>query len=94
MASVGTAGVGKLRAAHEFAETLRQSNRQGLEADGNPLEQTAPFSLSKKTGEGGVGDEQPRSPCLRLGLAEASHSDLRPAGLCAVLDRLGDPSDA
>ncbi len=88
IALVGTAGVGKSRVAHEFAETLRQADWQVLEAECNPLEQTVPFSLLKKLVQSASAMGNPY-PVRTMELAEDAsvHSDLWPAGLCAVLDQ-------
>src|SRR5262245_21510775 len=93
IALVGTAGVGKSRVVHEFAESLRQRDWQVLEAECNPLEQTVPFSLLKKLLQGALGASNP-FPAHTLAAAEGTsvHSGLWPAGLCAVLDQpVSDP---
>ena len=88
VALVGTAGVGKSRMAHEFAESLRQNDWQVLEAECNPLEQTVPYSLLKKllqvvlqAGELSPGDAS------ALTEGAPANADLWPAALCAVLDQ-------
>ena len=93
VALVGTAGVGKSRMAHEFAEGLRQQDWQVLEAECNPLEQTVPYSLLKKLLQAVLraGDLSPEDAAVPAEEA-AAHADLRPAALCAVLDRpVADP---
>ncbi|MGE0290028.1 MAG: AAA family ATPase [Bradyrhizobium sp.] len=87
-ALVGTAGVGKSRMAHEFAEDQRQQGWQVVEAECNPLEQNVPYSLLKKLLQALL-----RAGDLSLESAAApaegapTHSDLWPAALSAVLDR-------
>jgi class 3 adenylate cyclase/tetratricopeptide (TPR) repeat protein len=93
VALVGTAGVGKSRMAHEFAESLRQQDWQVVEAECNPLEQNVPYSLLKKLLQavlhaGNLSLESVSAP------AEAAipNANLWPAALCAVLDRpVADP---
>lgn len=87
IALVGTAGVGKSRVAHEFAETLRQKDWQVLEAECNPLEQAVPFSLLKKLLQGALGVVNPSPAQLTLAESASAHSHLWPAGLSAVLDQ-------
>src|SRR6202165_5732322 len=88
-ALVGTAGIGKSRMAHEFVSGLRQQDWQGLEADGNPLEQAVPYALLKKLLQSAlqVGNitsaDRPQLPEGQ----EFAHADLWPAALCSVLDQ-------
>ncbi len=93
VALVGTAGVGKSRMAHEFAESLRQQDWQVIEAECNPLEQSVPYSLLKRLLRAVL-----RSGALSLESAALPaegappHADLWLAALSAVLDRpVADP---
>ena len=94
VALVGTSGIGKSRMAHEFVSTLRQRNWQVLEAEGNPLEQAAPYSLLKKLLQSALqaGNIMPEDILGSSVDPKLAHSDLWPAALCSVLDRpVDDP---
>lgn len=88
VALVGTAGVGKSRVAHEFAEGLRQQDWQVIEAECNPLEQNVSFSLLKKLLQAVLRAGE-SSPAQVTATAEAAsaHADLWPVALSAVLDQ-------
>ena len=89
MALVGTAGVGKSRVVHEFVDTLRRRDWQVLEAECNPLEQAVPFcTVLKKLVQRALGGSNSLPlRTLAPGGRRIAHSDLWPAGLCAVLDQ-------
>ena len=89
VALVGTAGIGKSRMAHEFVSALRQKDWQVLEADGNPLEQAAPYSLLKKLLQSAlrVGNIAPADQPEFADGQPPANSDLWPAALCSVLDQ-------
>lgn len=93
-ALVGTAGIGKSRLAHEFVATLREANWQVLEADGNPLEQAAPYAFLKKLLQSTlqVGHLAPADLAGRGEDAAPAYADLWPAALASVLDQpVDDP---
>lgn len=84
-ALVGTAGIGKSRLAHEFVASLRETNWQVLEADGNPLEQAVPYALLKKLLQSAL-QVGHLAPADLAGTGEGD-ADLWPAALASVLDQ-------
>ena len=92
-AVVGTAGIGKSRMVHEFVTALRQRDWQVIEAECNPLEQAAPYSLLKRLVQG-VLQAQDATLADYFGASEGpatSHAELWPAALNSVLDQpVGD----
>jgi class 3 adenylate cyclase/tetratricopeptide (TPR) repeat protein len=93
-ALVGTAGIGKSRLAHEFVASLREANWQVLEADGNPLEQAAPYAFLKKLLQSAlqVGHIAPAEQAGPRQDPAPAYADLWPAALASVLDQpVSDP---
>ena len=91
---VGTSGVGKSRVAHEFVDTLRRKDWQVLEAECNPLEQAAPYSLLKKLLQSALqaGHTKPAAQLASPEDPTPAHADFWPAALCSVLDQpISDP---
>ncbi|WOH68132.1 ATP-binding protein [Bradyrhizobium sp. BWA-3-5] len=87
-AVVGTAGIGKSRVVHEFVTTLRERDWQVIEAECNPLEQAAPYSLLKRLVQG-VLQAEGTTLANYVGTSEdpaPSHAELWPAALNSVLD--------
>ena len=93
VAVIGTAGIGKSRMVHEFVTTLRQRDWQVIEAECNPLEQAAPYSLLKRLVQG-VLQAEGTTLVNYFGTSEIfppSHAELWPAALNSVLDEpVGD----
>jgi hypothetical protein len=85
---VGTAGIGKLRLAHEFVGPLRQNDWQVLEAEGSPLERAVPNALLKKLLQSAlqVGNIAPENQTGSREEPASAHADLWPAALCSVVD--------
>ena len=93
-AVVGTAGIGKSRVVHEFADNLRRRDWQVVEAECHPLEQSVPYALLKRLVQNAL--QASGLPLADyLGGSDDStpaHSELWPAALNAVLDQpVGDP---
>lgn len=89
-ALVGTAGIGKSRLAHEFVASLRETNWQVLEADGNPLEQAVPYAFLKKLLQSALQVGR-IAPADVTGPGDGD-ADLWPAALASVLDQpVNDP---
>lgn len=89
-ALVGTAGIGKSRLAHEFVASLRETNWQVLEADGNPLEQGVPYALLKKLLQSAL--QVGRIAPVDVSGQGDGDEDLWPAALASVLDQpVNDP---
>jgi class 3 adenylate cyclase/tetratricopeptide (TPR) repeat protein len=92
-AVMGTAGIGKSRAVHEFVASLRGGDWQVVEAECNPLEQSVPYAPLKRLVQNAMqAAEVSLAHCLApTDGAMPAYAELWPAALNAVLDQpVGD----